>query len=112
MAIWNGRPKTPKVLDAALRWRQECLLDDGGMFSSESLWTAANLEEVRSAFLGNPILGSEKFIDKLEQQVRVRTRREKTSCGDPLASASLRVGEPDGRAIEAGSNFPDLVFNG
>ena len=34
MAIWNGRPKTPKVLEAALRWRQECLLDDGGMFSS------------------------------------------------------------------------------
>ena len=22
MAIWNGRPKTPKVLEAALRWRR------------------------------------------------------------------------------------------
>ena len=60
MAIWNGRPNAPKVLDAAQRWRQECLLGERGIFSGESLWTLANLDEVKSTFLGNPILGSDK----------------------------------------------------
>jgi hypothetical protein len=32
----------------ALRCRQECQLDDDGMFSSESLWTAANLERKKN----------------------------------------------------------------
>ena len=70
MATWVDRPNSREVLDAAERWKQQCLIDDGGLFSSERLWSAANADNLCNAFLGNPILGSEKFIDKLERQLR------------------------------------------
>ena len=93
MAIWNGRPKAPNVLEAAQRWREECLLGDGGMFSGGSLWTSANLEEVRAAFLGNPLLGSDKFIDKLEQQVRGCAPAAKKLAAETLWLLLLFVSE-------------------
>jgi hypothetical protein len=53
--VENGDLERPaertEGLEAAQHWRQECLLGDGGIFSGESLWTLANLDEVKSAFL-------------------------------------------------------------
>jgi 5-methylcytosine-specific restriction protein B len=93
MAIWNGRPNAPKVLEAAQHWRQECLLGDGGIFSGESLWNLANLDEVKSAFLDNPIQGSDKFIDKLEQQVSACTPAAKRLAAEALWLLLLFVSE-------------------
>ena len=69
MATWTGRPQTSNVLEAAERWKQECLLNEGSLLCQEALWTAENVTALCAAFLDNPILGSDKFIDKLEQQV-------------------------------------------
>ncbi len=43
MANWNDRPNTGTVLAAAQHWKQDCLLNDGSLFSSETLWTAENV---------------------------------------------------------------------
>ena len=69
MATWINRPNSRNVLDAAGRWKQQCLIEDGSLFSPERLWSAANADSLCDAFLGNPIVGSEKFIDKLERQL-------------------------------------------
>jgi 5-methylcytosine-specific restriction enzyme B len=69
MATWINRPNSRDVLDAAGRWKQQCLIEDGSLFSLERLWSAANADSLCDAFLGNPIVGSEKFIDKLERQL-------------------------------------------
>jgi 5-methylcytosine-specific restriction enzyme B len=69
MATWISRPNSRDVLDAAGRWKQQCLIEDGSLFSPERLWSAANADSLCDAFLGNPIVGSEKFIDKLERQL-------------------------------------------
>lgn len=71
MATWNDRPNTGTVLAAAEQWKQDCLLHEGSLFSSEPLWTAKNVVALCEAFLDNPILGSAKFIDKLEQQLSI-----------------------------------------
>jgi 5-methylcytosine-specific restriction protein B len=69
MATWINRPNSRDVLDAAGRWKQQCLIEDRGLFSPERLWSAANADSLCKAYLGNPIVGSEKFIDKLERQL-------------------------------------------
>ena len=69
MATWVNRPNSRDVLDAAGRWKQQCLIDDRSLFSPERLWSPANADTLCEAFLENPILGSEKFIDKLERQL-------------------------------------------
>jgi len=68
-------------------------LGERGIFSGESLWTLANLDEVKSAFLGNPILGSDKFIDKLEQQVSACTPAAKKLAAEALWLLLLFVSE-------------------
>jgi hypothetical protein len=69
MAIWNGRLNTNSVLEAAKKWGQNCLLNDGALLSANNLWTETNVTELTAAFLNNPIYGSESFIDKLERQL-------------------------------------------
>jgi 5-methylcytosine-specific restriction protein B len=60
-------------LKAADEWKRNCLLNDSRLFSPEERWTAANVTSLAAALLNNPIHGSEKFIDKLEQQLSAST---------------------------------------
>ena len=57
MAIWTGQPHAGAVLKAAGQWKQNCLVNDGALYSTEELWTAANVTALAAAFLNNPIYG-------------------------------------------------------
>ncbi len=57
------------ILDAAEKWKQQCLLDGGSLFSEESLWTRGNFEQLRIHFVQNPDEGSGNFYEKLAQQL-------------------------------------------
>ena len=50
-----SRQKDAKdILAAAEKWKQQCLLDGGSLFTEESLWTQENFEQLRPHFVENP----------------------------------------------------------
>ncbi len=57
------------ILDAAEKWKQQCLLDGGSLFSEGSLWNRENFDQLRIHFVDNPDEGSGNFYEKLEQQL-------------------------------------------
>ena len=69
MAIWTGQEHAKQVFQAATIWKQRCLLDSQSLFSDTALWTKSNFEELKTLFVGNPILGKRKFYDKLQEQI-------------------------------------------
>jgi 5-methylcytosine-specific restriction protein B len=65
MARTSNNNNLAPGIDAYQRWIQTCLIGDGSILSSENLWTAENVAEVRKAFVDNPDLGEDTFEDKL-----------------------------------------------
>lgn len=57
------------VLSAAKKWRDDCLLGDGSVFTDESLWNETGLTELHKYFTENPDEGDRGFLDKLEDQL-------------------------------------------
>ena len=57
------------VLTAVGQWRDTCLIEDGSLFSTQSLWTPESLAELNRAFIQNPMEGAESYLDKLKQQL-------------------------------------------
>ncbi|MYL23980.1 AAA domain-containing protein [Halomonas alkaliantarctica] len=57
------------LLNAAKQWRDTCLVNDGSLFSEESLWTPEQLAELNRAFIQNPLEGDDSYLDKLKQQL-------------------------------------------
>lgn len=57
------------MLEAALRWRDTCLIEDGSLFSGQPLWSGATLHELNRAFIQNPLDGGGSYLDKLKQQL-------------------------------------------
>lgn len=63
----DGEPTS--ILNAVSHWRDNCLIEDGSVFSDEALWTAENLDILDRAFNQNPQEGSESFAEKLRYQL-------------------------------------------
>ncbi len=61
------------ILAAAEKWKQQCLLDGGSLFSQEPLWNQKNFDLLRIHYVENPDEGSGKFYEKLEQQLAPAT---------------------------------------
>jgi hypothetical protein len=64
----SGRDISP-VLRAAEQWLKACLIDDGSILSTASLWTARIVDEVHEAFVMHPDLGDDDFMTKLKGQM-------------------------------------------
>ncbi len=64
-----SRDLTP-VIAAARHWLDTCLVGDGSVLSAESLWTAANLDALRTAFVEKPDTSADNFMTKLLRQTR------------------------------------------
>ena len=59
------------VLAAAAAWADDCLQRDGSVFAEgESLWTAANLDELDRLFVQNYDEGEGSFFEKLDKQLK------------------------------------------
>jgi AAA domain (dynein-related subfamily) len=69
MATWTGYKTTPVVLTQAENWKSKCLRENGSVFSDEGLWTVENFAELKTQFVDNPILGGQKFYEKLTLQL-------------------------------------------
>ena len=57
------------ILEAAEKWKQECLVDGGSLFAEERLWAKANFRELKTYFLERPDTGSGSFEEKLRIQL-------------------------------------------
>ena len=58
------------ILDAADQWKQRCLVNEGSLFTSRSLWTRSNFEGLRELYVNNlDDESSDSFADKLERQL-------------------------------------------
>lgn len=69
MARWNDLPWREEVCAAADIWKERCLLNDGALFSDDSIWTATNLSTLQDLVISNADPGSGNFRDKLFQQL-------------------------------------------
>ena len=57
------------VIEAAQRWREECLVGQGSVFSQESLWIVPNAKALEKYYSHNLDLGDGDFFQKLEGQM-------------------------------------------
>lgn len=57
------------ILDAAEKWKQQCLLDGGSLFSEEKLWKRENFRGLQTYFVERPDEGSDSFEEKLRRQL-------------------------------------------
>ena len=57
------------ILDAANKWKQQCLLDGASLFGEERLWTREHFEELQKHFVGRRDAGSGSFQEKLGVQL-------------------------------------------
>ena len=57
------------ILDAAEKWKRECLLEGGSLFIEERLWTREHFGELQTCFVERPDEGSDSFEEKLRRQL-------------------------------------------
>lgn len=66
MTRWH---QAPEVLDAAKKWKERCLLQDGSVLTDRRLWTPENFESLDRYFVRNLQFGEGDFYGKLEAQL-------------------------------------------
>ena len=71
-------------LEAARTWIDTCLIQDGSLFTRESLWTPALIEEVKRGFVDHPDTSKRDFITKLKDQLSAVTPRAKQLAAEML----------------------------
>ena len=69
MARTQTVPQLNDILGAAERFKTNCLLADGSVFSDVALWTANNINLLDQYFVQNPLEGKETFLAKLGKQL-------------------------------------------
>ena len=65
------------ILDAAQRWKQQCLVEGRSLFCGERLWTSEYFGELQTYFVDRPDTGSGTFDDKLRRQLEPTTPQAK-----------------------------------
>jgi len=69
MARISTHPIAP-IIEIAERWKQDCLVGDGSLFSKSSLWTKENINQFKHYFVDNLIYGNDQtFYEKFELQL-------------------------------------------
>lgn len=70
MTRFNPHRNIEPLLAAAAEWRDQCLIEDGSVFShGRSVWTFENIARLRSAFNDAPDTRSDGFLTKLQRQL-------------------------------------------
>lgn len=90
MARYDG---AEPILEAAERWRDECLLRDGSLFSDRQLWTPANFEELDRHYVQNLDYGEGDFFSKLEAQLEAAAPEAKQLAAEMFWALYLIVHE-------------------
>ena len=69
MAKISTHPIAP-ILETAKRWKKDCLIGDGSLFSKSHLWALDNINQFKNYFVDNLIYGNDQtFYEKFEIQL-------------------------------------------
>jgi len=69
MAKISTHPISP-IIATSERWKKNCLIGDGSLFSEASLWTLSNVNQFKNHFVDNLIYGGDQtFYEKFEIQL-------------------------------------------
>lgn len=69
MSRFNPHHDTAERLELAQRWKEDCLLNGGSLFTDRSIWQREYIQELVEHFVENPDEGDGSFLEKLEQQL-------------------------------------------
>src|SRR4051794_26793667 len=58
----------PEIYELYDRWRRECLIGDGSLFTADEIWADSNLATLQTT-LGSELVGSGTFFQKLRAQL-------------------------------------------
>lgn len=61
--------KSESILEIANTWKQNCLIKDQSVFTTNSLWSLESLNELRSFLVGKEITGDDRFYNKFRIQL-------------------------------------------
>ena len=89
MARKTGDKDFTPIIDAARRWIDTCLVDDGALFSQESIWTPKVIRDVHEAFVAHPDEGDDNFATKLSRQMQSSTPQAKQLMAEMLWAIML-----------------------
>lgn len=89
MARLTNRDDLAPVLAAYEKWKDTCLVEDGSLFSQGPLWTSANVEGVKRAFVDHPDLGDDDFTTKLKGQMKSASAAAKQLMAEMLWAVLL-----------------------
>lgn len=66
-----GQSHVGDILAAAKAWRDRCFMQDGSIFSDESLWTPKNIDQLQHRFTDDYLIGGKElsFFEKVEKQL-------------------------------------------
>lgn len=69
MALYTYHHDAPLIVATARQWVHDCLVEDGSVFGSGSIGTAANFAALDRHFVQRPNAGDGSFYEKLEIQM-------------------------------------------
>ena len=61
--------KAKTILDAAEKWKEQCLLNNGSLLTQKRLWTRENYAHLRQHYVENVDSSKNSFMDKLRGQL-------------------------------------------
>lgn len=74
--------KANTILDAAETWKEQCLSNNGSLFTQQRLWTRENFEHLWHHFVENPDESEDSFMDKLRKQLDPAPPEAKYLCAE------------------------------
>lgn len=84
MARWKDGVKHD-IYETAARWRDGCLLSDGGLWSPAGTWSQDNVVALDGLFNGNELLGEGDFGDKFDTQLAAAAPEVRRLAAEMLA---------------------------
>jgi hypothetical protein len=91
MARKINRLDIASVLQAAERWINLCVIEDGSVFSQQNLWTPTLLDEAYHAFADHPDYGDDDFMTKLKRQMQNASASAKQLMAETLWALLLFI---------------------
>lgn len=84
MSRFCGGKDINPIINAALHWKQTCLIGRTSVFGFGEIWTLENIEQLNTYFVENLDYGDGNFLGKLQAQLAPARKDAKILCAEML----------------------------